>query len=48
MEQHDQKELARYLKKEQNKKAAEILTAVREDLQTEQGQLLVRVLRSLN
>ena len=44
MEKIDQVELARYLKTEKTKQANEVLTAVKEDLQTEQGQLLLRVL----
>lgn len=37
MEKIDQKELARYLREEQSKKANEILSAVKDDLRTEQG-----------
>ena len=44
MEKIDQKELARYLRDEHSKKANEILSAVKDDLRTEQGQLLLRVL----
>ena len=44
MEQIDQKELVRYLKDEHSKKANEVLNTVKDDLRTEQGQLLLRVL----
>jgi hypothetical protein len=37
MEKIDQKELARYLRDEHSKKANEILSAVKDDLRTEQG-----------
>ena len=37
MEKMDQVELGRYLKIEQTKKSNEVLTTVKEDLQTEQG-----------
>lgn len=47
MEQMDQKELSRYLRDEQSKKANEVLNSVKDDLRTEQGQLLLRVLALL-
>lgn len=47
MERIDQIELGRYLKNERAKKAKEVLSEVKEDLQTEQGQLLLRVLKLL-
>lgn len=45
MERMDQIELGRYLRAEKTKKANEVLSSVRDDLQTEQGQLLLRVLK---
>ena len=47
MERLDQIELGRYMRVEQNKKANEVLSAVKDDLQTEQGKLLLRVLKVL-
>lgn len=47
MEQIDQKELNRYLQMHHSKKASEVLASVKEDLQTEQGQLLLQVLTLL-
>jgi hypothetical protein len=47
MERMDQAELAQYMKIERTKKANEVLAAVKADLQTDQGQLLLRVLKML-
>lgn len=40
-------ELAQYMKVEQTKKANEVLSAVKQDLDSDQGQLLLRVLKML-
>lgn len=37
MEQIDQKELQKFLRQEHSKKARDVLTAVKEDLKSEQG-----------
>ena len=47
MERMDQAELAQYMKVERTKKANEVLAAVKADLETDQGQLLLRVLKML-
>lgn len=47
MERMDQMELAQYMKVEQTKKANEVLSAVKQDLDSDQGQLLLRVLKML-
>jgi hypothetical protein len=47
MERMDQMELGRYMRTEQTKKANEVLSAVKGDLETEQGKLLLRVLKVL-
>lgn len=43
----DQAELAQYMKVERTKKANEVLAAVKADLETDQGKLLLRVLKML-
>jgi hypothetical protein len=43
----DQIELGRYMRTEQTKKANEVLSAVKDDLENDQGKLLLRVLKVL-
>lgn len=47
MERIDQLELQRFLQVQHQKKAKDVIDSVKEDLQSEQGQLLLRVLSTI-